>query len=61
MASSSRSGSASCSSGGSGRTPSDVCKFFEKKKEAKKAICTVCGKALAFHGGTSNLHDHLLT
>jgi len=60
MASSSGVGSASCSSGGSGRAPSDVWKFFEKKKEAKKAKCTVCGKELAFHGGTSNLRDHLL-
>ena len=58
MGSSSGAGSASCSSGGSGRA--DVWKFFEKKKEAKKVKCTVCGKELAFHGGTSNLRDHLL-
>ena len=50
---------ASCSDSGS-RSRSDVWKFFEKKKEIKKAKCTLRGKELAFHGGTSNLREHLL-
>ena len=54
------SGSRSSSGSSSGRVPSDVWKFFEKQKETKKAKCTLCCKELAFHGGTSNLRDHLL-
>ena len=38
---------------------SDVWNYFVKKKEEKKAQCKLCGKQLAYHGGTSNLRDHL--
>ncbi len=55
----SSSASGDSSSSGSGRVQSDVWKFFEKRKEAKKAKCQLCNKELAFHGGTSNLRDHL--
>ena len=37
----------------------DVRQYFVKKKEERKAQCKVCGKELAYHGGTSNLHEHL--
>ena len=41
------------------RKVSDVWNYFVKKKEEKKAQCKICGKQLAYHGGTSNLRDHL--
>ena len=37
----------------------DVRQYFIKKKEERKAQCKVCGKELAYHGGTSNLLEHL--
>ena len=43
----------------SARVVSDMREFF-KNAEAKKAKCSLCSKELVFHGGTTNLHDHLL-
>ena len=37
---------------------SDVWKFFCKTAE-KKLSCKLCNKEFAYHGGTSNLRDHL--
>lgn len=39
---------------------SDVWKCFEKLKEEKKAKCILCLRKLAYHGGTSNLREHLV-
>jgi len=36
---------------------SEVCEFFVKKD--KLVLCKVCNKEYAYHGGTSNLWDHL--
>ena len=44
----------------SARVVSDMLEFFEKNAEAKKAKCRLCSEELAFHGGTTNLRDHLL-
>ena len=41
------------------RKVSDIWQYFVKKKEERKAQCKVCGKELAYHGGTSNLREHL--
>lgn len=40
---------------------SDIWKWFRKieVEGKKKAKCMVCFKALAYHGSTTNLHDHL--
>ena len=40
------------------RTKSDVSEFFIKQE--KFALCKICNKEYAFHGGTSNLRDHLI-
>ena len=40
---------------------SDVWNFFEKVKLSNKAKCTVCLKDFAYHGGTSNLREHLVS
>lgn len=42
------------------RPSSDVWKYFVKLKEARKAECKHCLKKVAYHGGTSNLLEHLL-
>ena len=39
---------------------SDVWTWFVKCDGRKKAKCNLCGKKLAFHGGTTNLQEHLL-
>ena len=39
------------------RVKSEVWEFFVKKD--KLALCKVCNKEHAYHGGTSNLQDHL--
>ena len=41
------------------RKVSDVWKYFTKTANKKKAICSICKKALAYSGGTTNLRDHL--
>ena len=46
------------SSESSRRNRSDVWQFF-KKEGSKNVICTLCKGKFAFHGGTSNLRDHL--
>ena len=38
---------------------SDVWTWFVKCDGRKKAKCNLCGKELAFHGGTTNLREHL--
>ena len=40
---------------------SEVWKFFKKVVVSgkRKALCTVCGNTYAYHGGTTNLHEHL--
>ena len=38
---------------------SDVWKYFTKMADKKKAICSICKKALAYSGGTRNLCEHL--
>ena len=38
---------------------SDVWKYF-RKTGPKNVKCTLCDKSYAFHGGTTNLRDHLL-
>ena len=50
----------SCSSNktNSRQTKSDVWEFFIKQE--KLALCKICNKEYAFHGGTSNLCDHLI-
>ena len=40
------------------RRKSDVWEFFSKKD--KSALCKICNKEYAYHGGTSNLRDHLM-
>ena len=40
------------------RVKSEVWEFFVKKD--KSALCKICNKEYAYHGGTSNLHDHLM-
>lgn len=44
-------------------TRSDVWEFFVKENpvgDGKATVkCTVCGKSYAYHGGTSNLYEHL--
>ena len=40
---------------------SDVWNYFTKDKERKKAKCQLCSKELAFHSGTTNLRDHLMS
>ena len=47
------------SSSSSNREKSDVWKYF-RKKGPKTVECTLCDKEYAFHGGTSNLRDHLV-
>ena len=42
------------------RRKSDVWAFFEKKKGFKSVSCKLCDKVFAYHGGTSNLREHLL-
>lgn len=43
------------------RQGSDVWEFMEKIEAADdKVKCQLCSKILAFHGGTSNLREHLL-
>ena len=37
---------------------SDVWKYFDKV-ESKSVTCKVCKQKFAFHGGTTNLRDHL--
>ena len=39
---------------------SDVWKYISKDSSSASATCTLCEKVLAYHGGTSNLRDHLL-
>ena len=34
--------------------------FFVKKDTGKSALCKICNKEYAYHGGTSNLRDHLM-
>jgi zinc finger BED domain-containing protein 1 (E3 SUMO-protein ligase ZBED1) len=38
---------------------SDVWKFMSKTEDGKKCTCNLCSKSLAFHGGTTNLREHL--
>ena len=44
--------------GSSRRLHSDVWKYFDKV-ESKSVTCKVCKQKFAFHGGTTNLRDHL--
>ena len=44
--------------GSSWRLRSDVWKYFDKV-ESKSVTCRVCKQKFAFHGGTTNLRDHL--
>ena len=44
--------------GSSWRLRSDVWKYFDKV-ESKSVTCKVCKQKFAFHGGTTNLCDHL--
>ena len=50
----------SCSSSKSysRRVKSEVREFFVKKD--KSTLCKICNKEYAYHGGTSNLCDHLI-
>ena len=48
---------ASGSGESSRRNRSDVWQYF--KKDERNAICTLCKGKFAYHGGTSNLRDHL--
>ena len=41
------------------RAKSNVWGFFVKKG-ARKVSCSICAKDYAYHGGTSNLRDHLV-
>ena len=48
---------------GNNRPKSNVWGFFTKKDERKVHVhvaCRLCGKDYAYHGGTSNLGDHLV-
>ena len=38
----------------------EVWEFFVKKDTDKSALCKICNKEYAYHGGTSNLRDHLM-
>ena len=56
----------SCSSNRSSTTSasgsdgvSEVWKYFIKKAEIAKALCTVCNRLYSYRGTTSNLRDHL--
>ena len=49
---------ASGSGESSRRNRSDVWQYF-KKEGSRNVICTLCKGKFAFHGGTSNLRDHL--
>ena len=42
------------------RLTSDVWKHFTKYDSQPKAMCSLCGKGIAYHGGTTNLRNHLL-
>jgi zinc finger BED domain-containing protein 1 (E3 SUMO-protein ligase ZBED1) len=42
-----------------GNKSSNVWQFMNKLDCGKKAECKLCMKKLAFHGGTTNLHNHL--
>ena len=35
--------------------------IFTRDKERKKAKCQLCSKELAFHSGTTNLREHLVS
>ena len=37
----------------------DIWKYFTKMADKKKAICSICKKALAYSGSTRNLREHL--
>lgn len=39
---------------------SDVWKFFTKLDGGKQCKCNLCGKVCAYHGGTTNLREHLV-
>ena len=41
------------------RKISEVWKYFNKSADKKKAVCSICDKALSYLGGTTNLRDHL--
>ena len=42
------------------RLRSDVWKYFDKVGTGSKSVtCKVCKQKFAFHGGTTNLRDHL--
>ena len=64
MAEACESGSQSSSSASdyrpSARSTSDVWNHFTRLKESRQAQCKLCDKKLAYHGGTSNLRNHLL-
>ena len=47
----------SCSWGNPRRKRSEVWGFFVKRD--KTALCKLCKNEYAYHGGTSNLRDHL--
>jgi len=44
---------------GGGSSKSDVWKHFTKTTKKKVVTCNVCSREFAYHGGTSNLCDHL--
>ena len=44
--------------GSSARVKSDVWNFFDKTGH-QTVKCKLCNKRYAYHGGTTNLHDHL--
>ena len=52
---------ASGSGESSRRNRSDVWQYFKKEETegSRNVICTLCKGKFAFHGGTSNLRDHL--
>ena len=52
------SGSSTLSADSSANHKSDVWQYFNH--ERKKAKCQLCSKELAFHSGTTNLHEHLM-
>ena len=54
------SGSSTLSADSSASHKSDVWQYFTEDKERKKAKCQLCSKELAFHSGTTNLHEHLM-
>ena len=41
------------------RKVSDVWKYFNKSADKKKAVCSICDKALSYSLGPTNLRDHL--